>query len=65
VHYSPRLAAGAVVPSYAQAVAAGATVRMGPFSQAYFNQNSARDVYFDPSVSTTLKFRAFRVAKEQ
>jgi hypothetical protein len=44
-------------------VAAGATKRMGPFSMGLFNQNQARDVYVDPSVSTTLKFRAYRVAK--
>lgn len=44
-------------------VLAGATVELGPFSTAEFNQNAAKDVYFDPSVSNTLDFRAYRVAR--
>jgi hypothetical protein len=64
VHYSPNLAQGVIIASYAESVAAGATRRMGPFSQRLFNQNGDRDVYFDPSVATTLKFRAFKVPKQ-
>jgi hypothetical protein len=63
VHYSPNLNQGVVTAPHVEAVAAGATKRMGPFSMGLFNQNQARDVYVDPSVSTTLKFRAYRVAK--
>lgn len=44
-------------------VAAGATVEVGPFPTSEFNQNSSGDVYFDPSVSNTLDFRAYRVAR--
>lgn len=44
-------------------VAAGATMRIGPFPTAEFDQNSSKDVYFDPSVSNTLDFRAVRVTQ--
>lgn len=44
-------------------VAAGATLELGPFSPGEFNQNAAKDVYFTPSVSGTLDFRAYRVTK--
>lgn len=62
--YAPGAAGGtAPVAGTAETVAAGATRVFGPFSAARFNQNAAGDVYFDPSVSTTLKFRAKRVSK--
>lgn len=44
-------------------VAAGITRELGPFSPGEFNQNAAKDVYFDPSVSNTLDFRAYRIAR--
>lgn len=44
-------------------VPAGATMELGPFPNSEFKQNSANDVYFDPSVSTTLKFRAYRLTQ--
>jgi hypothetical protein len=42
-------------------IPAGATRRAGPFRVSTFKQNASADVYFDPSVSTTLKFRAWRL----
>ena len=49
-------------------IAAGATRELGPFAESEFNQNrrtstSGGDVYFDPSVSNTLDFRAYRVTQ--
>ncbi len=41
-----------------------ATLYAGPFPTSTFNQTSAGDenkLFIDPSVSTTLKFRAYRV----
>ena len=61
VHY----AATAPVPGTPEVVSvpAGATKVLGPFSPALFNQNAAGDVYFDPSVSSTLDFRARRIVR--
>lgn len=61
VHY----AALADVPGTPEVipVAAGATMILGPFSPGLFNQNGDGDVYFDPSVSSTLDFRARRVVR--
>ncbi len=44
-------------------VPAGATRLAGPFAITTFNQegDDANNVFIDPSVSTTLKFRAYRV----
>lgn len=62
--YAPNAAGGtAAVAGTAETVAAGATRVFGPFAAARFNQNAAGDVYFDPSVSTTLKFRSYRSTK--
>ncbi len=41
-------------------VAAGATVVCAPFKQLTFKQNVTNDVYINPGVSTTLKFRVWR-----
>lgn len=42
-------------------IAAGATKLVGPFKVATFKQNATNDLYIDPSVSTNLKFRAYRL----
>ncbi len=64
VQLAPAAAGGvAAVPGQAETIPAGATRILGPFAKSKFDQNAAGDVHFDPSVSTTLKFRAYRVAK--
>lgn len=40
-------------------VAAGATAIVGPFPVSSYNQSDA-SLWFNPSVSTTLKFRAYK-----
>ena len=52
---------GLTVNNLSIAVAAGATIYAGPFRVTTFRQNAANDVYVNPSVSTTLKFRAYRL----
>jgi hypothetical protein len=42
-------------------IPAGATWDLGPFPADEFNQNALGDLYFNPSVSNTLDFRAKRV----
>lgn len=64
------LRAASFVPGATQSdevvsVAAGATRVLGPFPADEFNQNAAGDVYFNPSVSNTLDFRAYRVTRVQ
>lgn len=63
LHYSPALAPGVTAAAYAETIPAGATRLLGPFSPSKFNQNAAKDVYFDPAVSGTLDFRAYRVTR--
>ena len=60
---SPTLRAGTPPADEVVSVAAGATAVLGPFATAEFNQNGSGDVYFDPSVSNTVDFRAYRVAR--
>jgi hypothetical protein len=55
--------AGTSLPDEVVSVGIGATRELGPFPADEFNQNSAGDVYFDPSVSNTLDFRAYRVTR--
>lgn len=52
---------GLTVANLSIAVAAGATILAGPFRVTTFKQNATNDVYVNPSVSTTLKFRAYRL----
>ena len=59
--YSPRYAPIATVASQSESIPAGATRLLGPFSTRAFSQNATNDVYFNPSVSTTLKFRVYKV----
>lgn len=62
VEASPTFTAdGLTVSGLVITVAAGATALAGPFKVSTFKQNSSYDVYVDPSVSTTLKFRAWRL----
>jgi hypothetical protein len=61
VKRSPLLRAGAPPSDEVITVAAGATRELGTFPAAEFRQNAAGDLYFDPSVSNTLDFVAYRV----
>lgn len=61
VKRSPTFRAGMPLTDEVVTVAAGATRMIGPFSKAEFDQNAAGDVYFDPSVSNTLDFRAYEI----
>lgn len=58
---SPAFRVGMPLTDEVVTVAAGVTRVLGPFPKAEFDQNGAGDVYFDPSVSNTLDFRAYRV----
>lgn len=49
---------GQAVSSLVITVAAGATVYVGPFPAIPYTQTDG-NLYIDPSVSTTLKFRAY------
>jgi hypothetical protein len=62
VEASPTFTAdGLTVSGLVITVGAGATVLAGPFKVSTFKQDSSYHVYVDPSVSTTLKFRAWRL----
>ncbi len=63
VEYSPYYTPLADIAAEIVTVAAGATRVIGPFSAGAFDQNASRDVYFTPSVSTTLDFRAYRLVR--
>lgn len=63
LNYAPTIVPGVTVAADVITVAAGATVLLGPFPARLFNQNAAKDVYFTPSVSSTVDFRAYRVTK--
>ena len=52
---------GLVVSDLPIIVGAGATVVAAPFKVLTFKQNSTNDVYINPGVSTTLKFRVWRL----
>lgn len=52
---------GLTVSNLTVTVAAGTTVLAGPFKVSTFRQNSTNDVYLNPSVSTNLKIRAWRL----
>jgi hypothetical protein len=60
---SPTLRAGSPPSDEVVTVGISAILVLGPFATSEFNQNSSGDVYFDPSVSNTLDFRAYRVAR--
>jgi hypothetical protein len=63
VEYSPYYTPLADVAAEVVSIAAGATRIIGPFSNGAFDQNAARDVYFTPSISSTIDFRAYRVTR--
>lgn len=63
VKRSPILRPGAPPSDEVISVPAGATVELGCFPPSEFNQNRAGDVYFDPAVSNTLDFIAYKVPK--
>lgn len=46
-------------------VDAGDTVYAGPFRTNTFKQDTANTLYVNPSVSTTLEFRAYRITLPQ
>lgn len=52
---------GLTVGNLSIAVPAGATRVCGPFRVSTFKQNATYHMYVDPSVSMTLKFRAYRL----
>lgn len=59
---NPSLTAdGLTVSNLSIAVGAGATVYAGPFRFTTFKQDSSGMMYLNPSVSTTLKFRAYNL----
>ncbi len=63
VEYSPYYTPLADIAAETVTVAAGATRVIGPFSAGAFDQNASRDVYFTPSISATLDFRAYRLVR--
>ncbi len=63
VLYSPYYTPLAAIAAEVVSVAAGATRVIGPFSNGAFDQNANRDVYFTPSISATLDFRAYRIVR--
>ncbi len=63
IEFNPLYAPIVDVPGQVEAIPAGVTRILGPFANGAFDQNVNRDVYFTPSVSTTLKFRAYKVIK--
>lgn len=62
--YGPLYAPIATVAGQAESIGAGLTRLLGPFSTGAFDQNGTHDVYFNTSVSTNLKFRAYQVVKQ-
>jgi hypothetical protein len=53
---------GLTVSNYSNTIAAGATETMGPFKLSTFKQPSdSNRVYINPSVSTDLKFRVYKI----
>ena len=52
---------GLTVSALTITIPAGVTRVCGPFRVATFKQNASYHLYLDPSVSTTLKFRAYRL----
>lgn len=59
---NPALTAdGLTVSNLSIAVAAGATILAGPFRTNTFKQTVTNDLYVNPSVSSTVDFRAYRL----
>lgn len=59
---NPSLSAdGLTVANLSIAIPAGATRLCGPFRQQTFKQDSVGMLHLNPSVSTTLKFRAYEL----
>ena len=63
VDYSPHAVPVTDVAAEVVTIPAGATRKLGPFSVGAFDQNAAGEVYFTPSVATTLKFRAYKTIR--
>lgn len=63
ISYGPHYAPVASVAAQVETIPAGATRILGPFAPGAFDQNAAHDLYFTPSVATTLKFRAYKTAR--
>lgn len=47
-------------PYYQESIAGSSTRILGPFENGVFDQNNARDIYFDPELVTDLKFRVYK-----
>lgn len=54
------VADGLTINNLSITVAAGATSYAGPFRTSTYKQDTDNTLYLNPSVSTTLKFRAYR-----
>lgn len=48
-------------PYHQESITNATTKLLGPFENGTFDQNNARDVYFDAEVATDLKFRVYRM----
>ena len=48
-------------PYLQESIPNGVTRYLGPFDPGAFDQNAAKDVYFDAEIATDLKFRAYRM----
>lgn len=64
VQPSPEVSAdGLTISPLTLDIGAGETVYFGPFKPSTFNQDAVeRQVWLDPSVDTTLEFRAYKIA---
>jgi hypothetical protein len=63
IEYGPGVQQLADIPAQVESIPAGAIRWLGPFANGAFDQTENRDLYFTPSVSTTLKFRAYKMVK--
>lgn len=61
IKYAPGAVGVQELAGLAETIEAGTTRQLGPFDPDLFNQNADGDVYLDPSVSSTLDFRAYRI----
>ena len=57
---------GLTISPLVLSIAAGATKYFGPFRPATFNQDNVnKELWLDPSVSTTLQFRAYKLIPQR
>lgn len=63
IAYGPSSSPTATIAGQVETIPASTTRNLGPFLAGSFNQNIARDVYFDGNVATDLKFRVYRYTR--